>query len=297
MTKLVRTCELPVSAADGFRWHARPGAFERLVAPWEHVEIDSPAAIEDGARAHLATRVGPVSARWVAEHKDVRPGEAFTDVQISGPFKSWRHQHRFERDANGSRLVDEIEYRLPAGPLGELFGGAFVEKKLARMFRYRHDVTAADLRVHSMWSATPKKIGVTGSSGLIGSALAPFLTTGGHSFKALPRRPSTDDVEGLDVVIHLAGETIGEGRWTAAKKRRILSSRTEGTEAVARAIAEAKVPPRVFISGSAHGIYGRTRLPVVASSPTSCARGRRRRAPPKRPVAASSTSAPGWCCP
>jgi uncharacterized protein len=114
------------------------------------------------------------------------------------------------------------------------------------------------------------RILVSGSSGPIGSALLPSLRAQGFGVTRLlrqsvsgsdqivwdPSRPlSPDLVSGFDAVIHLAGESI-VGRWTEAKKRRILESRAQGTGHLAEAVAKASQPPRVFISASAIGFYG-----------------------------------------
>lgn len=112
------------------------------------------------------------------------------------------------------------------------------------------------------------KVLITGAGGFIGTALSTALVRAGHEAIPLTRGSSApgrrtwdvsagridDDVlDGIDAVVHLAGESIG-GRWTTAKKQEILSSRTEGTDLIARAVAVAK--PKVFISGSAIGYYG-----------------------------------------
>lgn len=114
------------------------------------------------------------------------------------------------------------------------------------------------------------RILVSGASGPIGAALLPSLKTQGSAVTRLvrgsatgkdqivwdPSRPlSPDSVSGFDAVIHLAGESI-VGRWTDAKKRRILDSRAQGTGHLAEAAAIAAQPPRVFISASAVGFYG-----------------------------------------
>jgi uncharacterized protein (TIGR01777 family) len=114
------------------------------------------------------------------------------------------------------------------------------------------------------------RILVSGASGPIGAALVPSLRGRGHTVTRLvraaasgqdqilwdPARPlSADAVSGFDGVIHLAGESI-VGRWTDAKKRRILNSRTLGTGHLAEALAKAPQRPRVFISASAVGYYG-----------------------------------------
>lgn len=113
---------------------------------------------------------------------------------------------------------------------------------------------------------------VTGASGLIGKALTAHLTQSGHRLSRMVRKdrpgpqevrwdpsggiPDTEPLEGLDAVLHLAGENISEGRWTAEKKRRIRDSRIQGTQLLAQSLARLFDPPKVLISVSAVGYYG-----------------------------------------
>jgi uncharacterized protein (TIGR01777 family) len=113
---------------------------------------------------------------------------------------------------------------------------------------------------------------ISGATGLIGSALVNALTAAGYTVRRLvrserQRRPADilwdpaggrldgKAMEGLDAVIHLAGEPIAQ-RWTAPAKRRIRESRVRGTELLSTTIASLTRPPRVMLSGSAMGIYG-----------------------------------------
>ena len=115
------------------------------------------------------------------------------------------------------------------------------------------------------------RIAITGSSGLIGSALAKQLQRHNHDVVRLVRRaprpgearwnPAAGTIEsaaleGLDAAVHLAGAGIGDHRWTPRYKREILDSRTQGTALLARTLAELNGPPRVLLSGSAIGFYG-----------------------------------------
>lgn len=115
-------------------------------------------------------------------------------------------------------------------------------------------------------------IAITGSTGLIGEALRTRLTADGHRVVRVVRHEPTGsdeirwdpaagsldaaDLNGLDAVVHLAGEGIAEKRWTAAQKDRILTSRTLGTTLLAERLAAATDGPRVLVSGSAIGWYG-----------------------------------------
>ena len=138
---------LPVSATRAFDWHTLPGAFERLVPPWEDVRMEGPPApVEEGAEQVVSFPLGPLRGRWRSRISSVVPGESFQDVQVSGPFARWTHTHKL-RDLEGgtSELEDSVAYALPLGPLGALFGGGMVKGKLERMFAYRHRITRGDL--------------------------------------------------------------------------------------------------------------------------------------------------------
>mgnify|MGYP001812053851 CR=1 FL=1 len=118
---------------------------------------------------------------------------------------------------------------------------------------------------------------VTGSSGLVGTALTALLSSGGQSVSRLVRGPTgpppvpgqttvswdperglldPESVSGYDVVVHLAGANIAAGRWTPERKRKIRDSRVDGTGLLARALASAQSPPRVLVCASAIGFYG-----------------------------------------
>jgi uncharacterized protein len=118
-----------------------------------------------------------------------------------------------------------------------------------------------------------QRILITGASGLVGSRLTKELAQLGATPIAAVRRPVKDDarelywnpdrgeidrdkLEGIDAVVHLAGENISAGRWTEAFKQKILDSRVKGTHLVADALARLQRKPRVLVSASAIGYYG-----------------------------------------
>jgi uncharacterized protein (TIGR01777 family) len=266
------------SPAKVFAWHERPGAFARLAPPWQKLELlASSGGIRDGATVSLRTKIGPVWVRWDVEHKDYVEGARFRDVQTSGPFAAWEHEHRFEAAENDERacvLTDAITYRLPFGVLGQVFGGPFARAELTRLFAYRHSVTKADIELAARHiSVRPMKFLIAGASGLVGRALVPFLQTQGHTVARLVRRPvrapdevfwnpaagelAAEAMRGVDVVINLSGEGIADARWSAARKDAILRSRVDSTRTLVEAMGRlTRNRPFVFISGSATGFYG-----------------------------------------
>ena len=117
------------------------------------------------------------------------------------------------------------------------------------------------------------RIAITGATGLIGRALSASLTADGHRVVRVvrdPRQAGPDDavwnpeagtidaarLEGLDAVVHLAGEPIGAARWSDETRRRIHDSRVQGTDLLARTLAGLDQRPSVLVSSSAVGIYG-----------------------------------------
>jgi uncharacterized protein len=126
-------------------------------------------------------------------------------------------------------------------------------------------------------------VAITGSHGLIGSALVPRLESAGHRIVRVVRgeagpgeiswdpsagRLDPGDLVGLDAVVNLAGAGIGDRRWNDARKQVLLDSRVRATELLSRALADCDRPPSVMLSASAVGYYGdRGDEPVMEDSP------------------------------
>ena len=276
MPEFVHRTRLNHAVADVFAWHMRPGALERLIPPWERITIESREGTPDtGGRVSFRVRLGPTEIRMEVVHTDFEQYRLFRDEQVRGPFTRWVHTHRFERESGGGcTLEDHVDWELPIGAAGRLLGGSSVETELERLFTFRHHRLQNDLdRIARYGDGTSLRIAVTGSSGLIGRTLCDVLTTGGHHVVRLVRNRETrtsqdvlwdpiegtveeDGLEGLDAVVHLAGEPLLGLRWTEEKKKRIWASRVEGTEHLSRALARLRRPPRVLVSASAVGFYG-----------------------------------------
>ena len=181
-------------ASTLFGWHTRPGAFERLAPPWEHMRVVSRhGGIADGSRLTFEVRRGPLKTRWEALHRDFVEGEQFTDVQVAGPFRRWEHTHQVA--PNGDRkamLIDRVEYALPLGPLGAVAAGGYARKMMDRLFTFRHRRIATDLARHeAIGQGRRLRLILTGRTGWVLTQLAAFLGTGGHVVRMFP---STEDV-------------------------------------------------------------------------------------------------------
>ncbi|MGH3357897.1 MAG: TIGR01777 family oxidoreductase [Nocardioidaceae bacterium] len=248
----------PIDAVFG--WHQRPGAVDRLTPPWQPVRVVTEAdSIRDG-RAVLAL---PGPLRWVAQHDPdgYRSPRQFVDQLTSGILGSvlnWRHTHEFTAvSETATRVTDIVETPLPAAVLRS-------------MFEYRHRQLADDLAAHERARAhdpATLTIAVTGSSGLVGTALTALLSTAGHDVIRLVRRPTSSPgerqwdptdpaanlLDDVDAVVHLAGAPIA-GRFTESHKHRVYASRVGPTRTLARLAAASGV--RAFVSASAIGYYG-----------------------------------------
>jgi len=266
---------LTYPAHEVFAWHTLPGAFERLSPPWRTVRVlrSSGSLTPDSEVLVRCSALGPISFNWLLRHGEYRPQELFTDEQVTGPFRSWVHRHSFIPHRESlSTMLDEVEFEMPllASPITSL-----IVRDLRRLFAFRHAVLSTDLLLHSRWSTQPRKrILIAGASGFIGSALAAFLTTAGHSVRRLVRRtPASSDeyfwdprareispnaLDDIDVVIHLGGESIVSGRWNAERKARLAASRVESTQFLADALSFKNSKPSLMIVASGVGFYGDT---------------------------------------
>jgi uncharacterized protein len=241
-----------------FAWHERPGAFQRLVPPWQGARlVEEAESLADG-RAVIRL---PGGIRWVAQHRDLDAPHRFVDDLVSLPLP-WHHVHSFgEEGPVRTRITDTVTTPIPAS-------------LLRAMFTYRHTQLRDDLAVQSdlhRLDPTPHTVAVTGSSGLVGTALCAFLTTAGHRVIRLvrsvahsdhqrtwnPNNPDPGIFEDVDAVVHLAGASIA-GRFTEAHKQAIATSRLEPTRRLADAMVRSG-GARVLLAASAIGYYGRDR--------------------------------------
>ncbi len=126
-----------------FEFHEQPNVLALLIPPWESARVIQPAKISNvGAQAIIETKIlGPIKVRWVAEHTLYDPPRMFEDIQVKGPFRSWRHRHIVELNEDGAILRDEVNYDPPFWFLGRVASPLLIQKRLQKLFDYRHEVT------------------------------------------------------------------------------------------------------------------------------------------------------------
>ncbi len=260
---------VPAPPEEVWRWHTRPGAVTRLTPPFLPMR---PVREADSLRGGTTVFSLPAGMTWVARHDPAGfiEGGHFRDVCVNPPLAGltgWTHDHDFSATGStgtgtgtGTLITDTVRTRLPA----RLIRPAFAYRQhqlvndLAFLGRLRHDYP----------DAATLTFAVTGATGTVGRALCAQLTTAGHSVIRLtraraaragfrtwdPQSPSPDLLDGVDVLIHLAGEPL-LGRFSDAHKARIRSSRVGPTRLLAQLVADS---PRVrtMVSASAIGFYG-----------------------------------------
>lgn len=264
------TTSIDAPIDEVFAWHERPGAIDRLLPPWLPLRVVSESkSLENGT----ATLRLPLGLRWSAQHRadEYRWGRRFVDELVTPGLRQlirWRHQHDFvETSATTTDVTDTIDSHIPGG-------------MLAQNLAYRGRQLHGDLMAHSTareLGAGPMTIAVTGSTGFIGSSLCPFLSTGGHRVVQLVRRrpgdepryaeerswdphdPAPDLLDGIDAVIHLAGESIA-GRFNDRMKTELLASRVDPTRKLAGLMGS-----RPFVVASGVGVYGPDRGDEILS--------------------------------
>jgi uncharacterized protein (TIGR01777 family) len=245
--------------------------------------VSQKGAINNDAISIFQIYYGPINFKWIAKLFGYIQNKQFQDKMIKGPFQKWIHTHSFIPQGTDKCIIeDKIEYVPKFGKIGSKILQQRIRDYLNQLFFYRSRVLVNDIEFERMTIEKGKKILVTGSHGLIGSALIPLLTNiGEHRITRLVRsldnkgrhsNSNTDneriiywdpenkklnheDLEGFDVVIHLAGENIF-GRWTEIKKRKILHSRVESTKLLSESLTKLSNPPSLLICASAIGYYG-----------------------------------------
>lgn len=244
-------------------YHTRPGAVTRLTPPFVPL---TPLREADNLRDGTTVFALPAGVRWEARHDPdgFREGEQFVDTCVNAPVRQladWTHTHTFSDAPDGrTQITDTVETRAPA-------------KFLRPAWAYRQQQLAGDLAFHRRLArsgAAALTVALTGSHGTVGTALKALLTTAGHTVVPLVRsdpqpgerlwdtdNPAHDLLDGVDVLVHLAGEPLF-GRFNDRHKAEIYSSRVGPTRKLAELVARSPSSP-ALVCASAVGFYGSDR--------------------------------------
>jgi ligand-binding SRPBCC domain-containing protein len=101
-----------------------------------------PIRLAAGARIDYQLKLYGIPLKWATLIESWAPPREFVDVQLRGPYRVWRHTHRFLAEGGGTRIVDDVEYELPLGPLGRLVEALWTRREVDRIFGYRTEVIA-----------------------------------------------------------------------------------------------------------------------------------------------------------
>lgn len=144
MYTLEQTQLVPRNLSEVFAFFANPCNLQELTPAFLGFRILTPAPIEmrEGALIDYRLSVRGLPLRWRTLIEKFDPQRSFVDVQLRGPYRSWRHTHEFVETAQGTEVRDRIEYALPLGALGRVAHAVIVRRDLERIFQYRREVIA-----------------------------------------------------------------------------------------------------------------------------------------------------------
>lgn len=136
---LHRETWIPAPLPQVFDFFSRAENLAALTPPWLGFRILTPPPIQmqQGARIAYKLRVHGLPIRWVTQIEQWNPPHAFIDVQLKGPYKLWRHTHRFVVIENGTLMADMVEIALPFGLIGSIAWRLRVRNDVKRIFDYR----------------------------------------------------------------------------------------------------------------------------------------------------------------
>jgi ligand-binding SRPBCC domain-containing protein len=142
---------VPRPLEEVFAFFSDASNLELLTPSWLKFQVLTiPEVISTGVHIRYRLRWHGIPLHWTTEITRWNPPHDFVDIQLSGPYKLWRHTHRFEEQNGGTLLRDNVDYALPFGPLGSLAHALQVRSNVKRIFDYRF------VRIQEMFGAAER---------------------------------------------------------------------------------------------------------------------------------------------
>jgi ligand-binding SRPBCC domain-containing protein len=135
---------IPAPLPEVWEFFSNPANLARITPGRLRFRIhgESPAELSAGSRIEYRIRWVFFTLRWITRITRWEPRNLFEDVQEKGPYRRWKHTHRFESGGGVTRMRDRVEYELPLGPIGRLLHRAAVRRQLEAIFDHRSEVIA-----------------------------------------------------------------------------------------------------------------------------------------------------------
>jgi len=133
---------LPHSREEVFEFFSAARNLEQITPPLLKFEVLTPEPIPmgEGTLIDYRLRVHGLPLRWRTKITRWNPPYQFADIQLKGPYQLWDHTHTFLEENGGTRMIDEVVYELPFGPLGDIVHALSVRRDVEEIFRYRNSV-------------------------------------------------------------------------------------------------------------------------------------------------------------
>ncbi len=130
---------VPKPLDEVFEFFSKAENLQQVTPPWLHFQILSvdPPNLREGTLIRYSIRWSCLPIRWITTIADWEPPHRFVDVQLSGPYQLWRHEHRFVACGNGTWISDEVRYLLPFGIVGRIAHRLKVRSDIESIFTYR----------------------------------------------------------------------------------------------------------------------------------------------------------------
>lgn len=136
---LHREQRIPTPLPEVFAFFSEARNLDRITPPWLHFQVLSQTdrELKAGSLIHYQLGWHGIPLRWTSRIEEWCPPTRFVDTQLKGPYRLWHHTHSFEACDGGTLIRDTVQYAVPAGWLGDFFGGWMVRRDVERIFDYR----------------------------------------------------------------------------------------------------------------------------------------------------------------